>query len=89
MFSGLVGSTSLAGFIDITPALICVGPLSAAVGWIFCFKNKIKKFFGYDDTLNVFGIHGVVGVVGTIFFAGILPSAYPLAKYQQNNGTLQ
>jgi len=63
---------SIAGLAAITPASGTVGPLgavvigatSACICWMAC--AKLKKKFGYDDSLDVFGVHGVGGIVGTI-----------------------
>jgi ammonium transporter, Amt family len=63
---------SIAGLAAITPAAGSVGPVgaliigtvSAAVCWYFSVKLKAK--FKYDDSLDVFGVHGVGGFIGTI-----------------------
>ncbi len=67
---GLV-SGILAGLVAITPAAGDVLPYGAIVlgmlGSIFCYGAVlIKAKLGYDDTLDVFGIHGVGGIVGAI-----------------------
>ena len=60
----------VAGLVCITPASGFVTPMSAllmgvAVG-IVCFLacTKLKSLFGYDDSLDVFGVHGVGGTLG-------------------------
>lgn len=63
---------SIAGLAAITPASGFVGPVGALVigassGIIcFIFATKIKQAFKYDDTLDVFGVHGVGGFLGTV-----------------------
>jgi Amt family ammonium transporter len=63
---------AVAGLVAITPACGFVGPMSAiAIGImvsIICYiaVAKIKGFFGYDDSLDAFGVHGVGGLWGTI-----------------------
>lgn len=58
--------------VAITPACGYVGVVGAlAIGLIvspvcFLFVDKIKRAFGYDDALDVFGVHGVGGIVGAI-----------------------
>ena len=63
---------AVAGLVAITPACGFVTPLNAifigALVSIFCFlaMTRIKSRFGYDDSLDVFGVHGVGGIWGTI-----------------------
>lgn len=62
----------IAGLVAVTPAAGNSGPLGAivlgAVASVVCFivVAKIKPAFGYDDSLDAFGIHGVGGIVGAI-----------------------
>jgi Amt family ammonium transporter len=62
----------VAGLVAITPAAGYVTPMSAIVigalgtGFGFIFVVFIKKKFGYDDSLDVFGVHGVAGIVGAL-----------------------
>ncbi len=66
----------LAGLVSITPAAGDVLPWGAlvlgAVGAVFCYYAiELKNKLGYDDTLDVFGIHGVAaiwGAIGLVFF---------------------
>jgi ammonium transporter, Amt family len=68
---GLV-SGAVAGLVAITPASGFVGPIGAlAIGvaaGLLCYFSvvKMKKAFGYDDSLDAFGVHGVGGFVGAI-----------------------
>ncbi|MCB1419110.1 MAG: ammonium transporter, partial [Notoacmeibacter sp.] len=65
--SGLV-----AGLVAITPACGTVGPVGAivlgAVASLVCyfFVAVVKIKFGYDDSLDVFGVHGIGGIVGAV-----------------------
>ncbi len=61
--SGLVGITPAAGFVDPTGAII-IGIVSSIVGYIGVVK--LKEFFGHDDTLDAFGMHGLVGIAGAL-----------------------
>ena len=61
--SGLVGITPAAGYVDVSGALY-IGIGSGVVGYFGVVK--LKKWLGYDDTLDVFGIHGLVGAFGAI-----------------------
>ncbi|MGC8669357.1 MAG: ammonium transporter [Chthonomonadales bacterium] len=61
----------VAGLVAITPAAGFVGPLpavfiGAAVSVISFYAIKLKNRFGYDDTLDVFGVHGVGGTWGAL-----------------------
>jgi Amt family ammonium transporter len=71
--SGLgIASGAVAGLVAITPAAGAVGPMGAlAIGSISGFvcylgATKLKKIFGYDDSLDAFGVHGVGGIVGAL-----------------------
>ncbi len=63
---------AVAGMVAITPACGFVSPLNAIfigiIVSVFCFFaiTRIKARFGYDDALDVFGVHGVGGIWGTI-----------------------
>lgn len=65
-------SGAVAGLVAITPAAGYVDPMGAlaigAAAGIICFiaATSIKRSLGYDDSLDVFGIHGVGGIVGAI-----------------------
>jgi Amt family ammonium transporter len=70
-----IATGSIAGLAAITPAsgkvgpvgALCLGSISAIVCWFFC--AKVKQKFKYDDSLDVFGVHGVGGFVGTVLVA--------------------
>lgn len=60
---GLVAITPAAGFVNISGAII----IGIAAGIIpFYAVAKLKPLFGYDDTLDAFGIHGIGGTIGAI-----------------------
>jgi len=71
---GLVTGT-IAGLASITPASGFVGPIEAlaigTVAGILCQEavNLIRNRVGIDDTLDVFAVHGVGGIFGTIMIA--------------------
>ena len=67
-----LASGAVAGLVAITPASGSVGPMGALIiglasGFI-CFKasTTLKRAMGYDDSLDVFGVHAVGGIVGAI-----------------------
>ena len=65
-------SGAVAGLVAITPASGFIGPLPALLLGIFagavCYAAvSIKPKFGYDDALDVVGVHGVGGTLGALF----------------------
>jgi Amt family ammonium transporter len=67
-----IASGAVAGLVAITPAAGTIGPggalfLGAAAG-VVCFfcATRLKHYFGYDDSLDVFGVHAVAGIVGAL-----------------------
>ena len=80
----MLGAASgmVAGLVAITPACGTVGPIGAiALGVIaasvcYFFVTVVKNKLKYDDSLDVFGIHGVGGIIGAVltgvFSAGAL-----------------
>ena len=66
---------TIAGLAAITPASGVAGPVGAliigvasgAICWYFSIK--VKNILGYDDSLDVVGVHGVGGLVGTLLAA--------------------
>jgi len=61
--AGLVAITPASGFVQPFPALL-IG-LCAGVG-CYLMVTKVKKVFGYDDTLDAFGVHGAGGTIGAL-----------------------
>jgi Amt family ammonium transporter len=67
-----VATGAVAGLVGITPASGTAGPLGAVVIGAtasvlgYYFATTVKHRFNYDDSLDVFGVHGVGGVVGAI-----------------------
>ena len=67
-----IASGAVAGLVAITPASGSVGPMGAlaigAAAGVGCFlaSTKIKRLMGYDDSLDVFGVHAVGGIIGAL-----------------------
>jgi len=67
-----IASGAVAGLVAITPAAGLAGPMGSIVlglvaGAVCYFAvTAVKNALGYDDALDVFGIHGVGGIVGAI-----------------------
>ncbi|MSO70264.1 MAG: ammonium transporter [Alphaproteobacteria bacterium] len=73
-------SGAVAGLVAITPASGFVGPAAAlaigATGGFVCYlaTNGIKRRLGYDDSLDVFGVHGIGGIAGAVL-TGVFATA--------------
>jgi Amt family ammonium transporter len=67
-----IATGAIAGLVAITPACGNAGPMGAIVLGIasgaisFWAVTSLKKALGYDDSLDVFGVHGVAGIVGAL-----------------------
>ena len=61
--AGLVAITPAAGNVGIVGALVIGGVAGIACLW---GVNGLKKMLGADDSLDVFGVHGVGGIVGAL-----------------------
>ena len=61
--AGLVAITPAAGFVDLSASLI-IGLGAGILG--FYFVAKVKQKLGYDDSLDVFGVHGMCGLWGAL-----------------------
>jgi Amt family ammonium transporter len=65
-------SGAVAGLVGVTPAAGVVGPMGAIVIGLVCGViclwgvNGLKRMLGADDSLDVFGVHGVGGIVGAL-----------------------
>src|SRR6516164_5258940 len=80
---GLVGITPAAGFVAPMPALL-IGLIAGA----FCFwmVARVKTRFGYDDSLDAFGVHGAGGTLGAILTGVFATSVVnPIFKDAQGN----
>jgi len=76
-----IASGAVAGLVAITPASGSVGPMGAlaigAISGIGCFfaATKLKRIGRYDDSLDVFGVHAVGGIIGAIL-TGVFASTF-------------
>jgi Amt family ammonium transporter len=85
-------SGAVAGLVAITPAAGFVQPMSAlvigALAGVFCYFMvvKVKAIFGYDDSLDAFGVHGAGGTLGAILTGLFASSAInPIFKDAKGN----
>src|SRR3954463_16278011 len=84
--AGLVAITPAAGFVKPMPAL-----LIGLIAGVFCYVMvaKVKAMFGYDDSLDAFGVHGAGGTLGAILTGIFAVSAVnPIFKDQRSGSVL-
>jgi ammonium transporter, Amt family len=86
-------SGAVAGLVAITPAAGFVNPISAliigVIAGAFCFwmVTKVKSRFGYDDSLDAFGVHGAGGTIGALL-TGIFASSVINPIFKDANGNV-
>ena len=85
-------SGSVAGLVAITPASGFVQPMPALliglIAGVFCYwmVAKVKAVFGYDDSLDAFGVHGAGGTLGALLTGVFATSVVnPIFKDAQGN----
>lgn len=67
-----IASGAVAGLVAVTPAAGAVGPEGALylgiMAGALCFlaATKLKRAIGYDDSLDVFGVHAIGGIIGAV-----------------------
>ena len=80
--ASMLGAASgmVSGLVAVTPACGTIGPMGAillgGIAAVACyfFVTQVKNMFRYDDSLDVFGVHGVGGIVGALL-TGVFSSA--------------
>ena len=89
-----IASGAIAGLVAITPASGSVGPMGAlaigAASGVVCFiaSTAVKRAMGYDDSLDVFGIHCVGGVVGALLTGVFCAAALGGAGFGDGNESI-
>ncbi len=78
--AGLVAITPASGFVQPFPALV-IGLLAGVVCFFMVFV--VKKIFGYDDSLDAFGVHGAGGTLGALL-TGLFASSAINAAFGKN-----
>ncbi len=85
-------SGSVAGLVAITPASGFVKPMPALVigfiagGFCYLMVARVKALFGYDDSLDAFGVHGAGGTLGALLTGVFASSAVnPILKDGKGN----
>ena len=80
--ASMLGAASgmVAGLVAVTPACGTIGPMGAILLGVivsvvcYVFVTTVKQKLGYDDSLDVFGIHGVGGIIGAVL-TGVFSAA--------------
>jgi len=76
MVAGLVAITPASGFVSVPSALV-IGVVAGVACYLMV--SKVKAAFGYDDSLDAFGVHGIGGTIGAlltgVFASGAVNSA--------------
>jgi ammonium transporter, Amt family len=73
-----IASGAVAGLVAITPASGFVSPGGSIIigiaGGVICFitSTSVKKAFGYDDSLDAFGVHCIGGIVGALLTGALV-----------------
>ncbi|AWH97060.1 ammonium transporter [Dietzia psychralcaliphila] len=80
-----VASGLVAGLVGITPAAAAVSPLGAIAIGLICgvvchYAVGLKYRLGYDDSLDVAGLHMVAGIIGTLLIGVIADPASPVGE---------
>ena len=87
MVAGLATITPASGFVSI-PAAFCIGLAAGAVCYLAV--TKLKARFHYDDSLDVFGVHGVGSMTGLLMLGFLAnPEVNPAIATAQVNGVVQ
>jgi len=74
-------SGAVAGLVCITPAAGAVNPIHGIIlglaAGVVCYLGctSVKKAFGYDDSLDAFGVHGIGGALGAVL-TGVFATKY-------------
>ncbi len=86
MVAGLATITPASGFVSI-PAAFCIGLVAGIVCYLAV--TKLKSLFRYDDSLDVFGVHGVGSIIGMLMVGFLANAAVnpAIATTFQANGT--
>ena len=86
-------SGAVAGLVAITPAAGFVGPMAALliglIAGVFCYfmVARVKARFGYDDSLDAFGVHGAGGTIGALL-TGVFASSAVNPIFKDAHGSV-
>ncbi len=89
-----IATGAVAGLVAITPASGSVGPIGALLigigAGVGCFiaSTRLKRAFGYDDSLDVFGVHATGGIIGALLTGIFAAEALGGAGLGEGNATI-
>ena len=83
ILAGLVAITPAAGVVQPYGAII-LGTVASTISYLFV---SLKHKFGYDDTLDVFGIHGIGAIVGAILLSFFIRDSWMAEAAIANGGS--
>ncbi len=89
-----IATGAVAGLVAITPASGSVGPIGALLigigAGVGCFiaSTRIKRAFGYDDSLDVFGVHATGGIIGALLTGIFAAEALGGSGLGEGNATI-
>ena len=75
--AGLAAITPAAGYVDLTGAIVIGAIVSLVCFYMVAF---VKEHFGYDDSLDAFGVHGMGGIIGSVL-TGVLATPLIQSSY--------
>ena len=76
--AGLAAITPAAGYVDLTGAIVIGSVVSLVCFFMVAF---VKEHFGYDDSLDAFGVHGMGGIIGSVL-TGVLATPIIQSSYR-------
>jgi len=87
-----IASGAVGGLVAITPASGSVGPTGALLIGLFagigCYwgATSLKNKFNYDDSLDVFGVHGIGGIIGAVLTGVFVSSSFGGVGFSEGVG---
>jgi len=89
-----IASGAVSGLVAVTPACGSIGPMGAIVlglvAGLGCFfaATTLKRVVGYDDSLDVFGVHAVGGIIGALGVGILCATQFGGAGFGGDNETI-
>ena len=89
-----IASGAVAGLVAVTPACGSIGPMGAIVlglvAGVGCFfaATTLKRVAGYDDSLDVFGVHAIGGIIGALGVGILCATQFGGAGFGDGNDSI-